>query len=235
MKLYLPILLVLGYTALMLMSSALTSKFNMSISNSTYLNAQFKHQSVMLLIAMASLLTTYYLNQANFMQYFSIGNINAPTEKVTLFGINEGDKWLNTGLSLLATISIATGVFLYFQLKPYQVDWQTLKPAIFWIILFSLTNSFAEEMVFRTGIIAPLSGLMEVKTLFLISAILFGIPHFFGMPSGIIGVLMAGLLGFVLAKSMYETNGIFWAWLIHFVQDILIIGTMFLMSNLKSL
>jgi hypothetical protein len=64
---------------------------------------------------------------------------------------------------------------------------------------------------------------------------LFGIPHFFGMPSGIIGVLMAGLLGFVLAKSMYETNGIFWAWLIHFVQDILIIGTMFLMSNVKSL
>jgi membrane protease YdiL (CAAX protease family) len=188
----------------------------------------------MILIAMASLLTTYYLNQANFMQYFSIGNINALTEKVTLFGINEGDKWLSTGLSLLATISIATGVFLYFQLKPYQVDWQTLKPAFFWIILFSLTNSFAEEMVFRTGIIAPLSGLMDVKTMFLISAILFGIPHFFGMPSGIIGVLMAGLLGFVLAKSMYETNGIFWAWLIHFIQDILIIGTMFLMSNKNS-
>jgi hypothetical protein len=39
---------------------------------------------------------------------------------------------------------------------------------------------------------------------------------------------------FVLAKSMYETNGIFWAWPIHFVQDILIIGKMFLMSSVKS-
>lgn len=33
---------------------------------------------------------------------------------------------------------------------------------------------------------------------------------------------MAGLLGWLLAKSVVETNGIFWAWFIHFVQDIVI-------------
>jgi hypothetical protein len=54
------------------------------------------------------------------------------------------------------------------------------------------------------------------------------------MPSGVIGVIMAGILGYVLAKSMYETNGFFWAWLIHFIQDILIIGTMYLISTVKS-
>lgn len=234
MKIYIPIFLVLCYTALMLKSSVLTNKFNVSISDSTYLNVQFKHQSVMLLIAITSLLTSYFLNKITFNQYFAIGNLDAPTEKMTVFGINEGDKWLNTGLSLLATISIATGLFLYFQIKQYNVDWQTLKPAIFWIILFSLTNSFAEEMVFRTGILSPLLGVLEIKTIFLISAILFGLPHFFGMPSGVIGVIMAGILGYVLAKSMYETNGFFWAWLIHFVQDILIIGTMYLISTAKS-
>jgi hypothetical protein len=56
----------------------------------------------------------------------------------------------------------------------------------------------------------------------------FGIPHFAGMPNGIIGVTLAGILGFVLAKSMHETRGFFWAWTIHFLQDILIIGTLFL-------
>ena len=49
--------------------------------------------------------------------------------------------------------------------------------------------------------------------------------------NGIIGVTLAGTLGFILAKSMHETNGFFWAWVIHFLQDVLIIGTMFLMNE----
>ena len=86
-------------------------------------------------------------------------------------------------------------------------------------------------MIFRLGIVSPLSGQLEPTTIFIISAVLFGIPHFAGMPNGIIGVTLAGILGFVLAKSMYETNGFFWAWVIHFLQDVLIIGTMFLMNE----
>ena len=45
---------------------------------------------------------------------------------------------------------------------------------------------------------------------------------------------MAGVLGFVLAKSMIETNGFFWAWLIHFAQDVIIIGSLFLMGTGQS-
>jgi uncharacterized protein len=71
-----------------------------------------------------------------------------------------------------------------------------------WIILFSLTNSFDEEAIYRIGIVSPLKGLIAPMTIFLISAVLFGIPHFGGMPSGIIGVLMASVLGYVLAKSV---------------------------------
>lgn len=33
---------------------------------------------------------------------------------------------------------------------------------------------------------------------------------------------MAGLLGWLLAKSVLETNGIFWVWGIHFLQDVVI-------------
>jgi uncharacterized protein len=64
-------------------------------------------------------------------------------------------------------------------------------------------------------------------TIFIISAILFGMPHLGGMPSGLIGATMAGVLGLVLAKSLYETKGFFWAWTIHFIQEMIIIGTLF--------
>ncbi len=53
-------------------------------------------------------------------------------------------------------------------------------------------------------------------------AAFFGFAHYYGMPNGIVGVLMAGVLGWLLGKSMLETRGLFWAWFIHFCQDILI-------------
>jgi membrane protease YdiL (CAAX protease family) len=125
------------------------------------------------------------------------------------------------------------GYFYVFSNKASSVDWSLLQGGILWIILFSLTNSFGEEMIFRLGIISPLKGLIAPMTIFLISAVLFGIPHFAGMPNGIIGATLAGILGFVLAKSMYETNGFFWAWFIHFLQDLVIIGSLYLMHKVS--
>ncbi len=71
-------------------------------------------------------------------------------------------------------------------------------------------------------------------TVYIISAILFGLPHFVGIPSGLLGTIMAGILGLVLAKSLDETNAFFWAWFIHFIQDVIIIGALVLLSAIKN-
>jgi len=55
------------------------------------------------------------------------------------------------------------------------------------------------------------------------------------MPNGVIGAFLAGVLGYVLAKSVDETQGIFWAWAIHFLQDVVIIGAGYLaQAHLKT-
>jgi membrane protease YdiL (CAAX protease family) len=152
-------------------------------------------------------------------------------EELKMFGIKKGDSWLKTGISLSIVISLATGIFMYFQLKGQEVDYSLLKTGILWIFLFSLTNSFSEEVIYRVGINGPLNNLISPKTIFLISAIIFGLAHFQGMPNGIVGVFLAGVLGYVLSKSVHETNGIFWAWFIHFLQDVIIIGSLFLTKS----
>jgi hypothetical protein len=48
--------------------------------------------------------------------------------------------------------------------------------------------------------------------------------HFFGTPSGIFGALMAGLMGWLLARSMLETKSLGWALFIHFLHDLVIFG-----------
>lgn len=231
-KITLPIFLVLIYTGCMLFASyQVKSDPFISVSPNKFVNFQFNYQVLFILLTVVSLVTTYFLNKKSFVSYFSLGQINAPAVEMKLLGIKAKDGWLKTGLSLSLIISLATGVFMYFQLKEAHVDWSLLQNGIGWVILFSLTNSFGEEMIFRMGIVSPLKGLLSPLMIYFISAILFGVPHLAGMPSGVIGATMAGFLGFVLAKSLYETKGFFWAWVIHFIQDVIIIGALFLLST----
>jgi hypothetical protein len=56
----------------------------------------------------------------------------------------------------------------------------------------------------------------------IVSGALFGSAHYLGTPGGPSGCLLAGFLGWLLAKSVLETQGIGWAWFIHFVLDVII-------------
>jgi len=68
----------------------------------------------------------------------------------------------------------------------------------------------------------------------LVSAVIFGLAHYGGMPHGMVGMSMAGVLGWLLMKSVLETHGIFWAWLIHFLQDVVIFSGLILLNTKAS-
>ena len=231
MKIALPILFAILYSGMILFLSGYSHKIGIVISENRYLNFQVNYQVVLLAIAFLSMASSFHLNPESFKSILSLGNISAVGEELKIFGIKKGDNWLKTGVSLSIFISLATGLFMYFQMKGQNIDYRMLKTGILWIILFSATNSFSEEIIYRVGINGPLYGLLSPGRLFLISAFVFGLAHIQGMPNGIIGVLLAGLLGYVLSKSVYETNGIFWAWFIHFLQDVIIIGSLYLMKR----
>lgn len=42
------------------------------------------------------------------------------------------------------------------------------------------------------------------------------------LPSALFHALAGGIPGWLLGKAMVERRGFFWAWLIHFLQDVLI-------------
>lgn len=226
-----PVILTAIYAVGLLFAGQWSENLGFAVSENKYLSRQFNYQTILLLITAFSILTTYLLNKQNFANYFSFGQISAAGQELKLLGIKQGDSWTKTGLSLSIIISLVTATFLYFQLKQANPNWISLQSGILWIVLFSLTNSFGEEMIFRLGIVSPLRDQLLPTTIFLISGVLFAIPHFAGMPDGIVGVTLAGILGFILAKSMHETNGFFWAWLIHFLQDVIIIGSLFLLNE----
>jgi membrane protease YdiL (CAAX protease family) len=58
----------------------------------------------------------------------------------------------------------------------------------------------------------------------LLTAGLFGLGHYYGQPSGPLGVVMAGIAGWFWARSMIETRGFVWAFFIHMMQDVVILS-----------
>lgn len=232
LKIVLPILLVVAYTVLLFMVSSFVkrSKFFV-ISRNEYVSYQAGYQLLSLGIVLLSLVTTYFLNKAAFVGAFTFGDMAAPAEELDLFGIQAGDGWVKTGVSLTLIISLVTGIFMSLQLKKARIQWKHPGSGIAWILLFALTNSFAEEMIYRLGVVIPLTDQLPPLTIYIISAVLFGLPHIGGTPGGFIGAVMAAVLGFVLAKSLYETHGFFWAWCIHFIQDVIIMAALFLLAE----
>src|SRR5438477_83013 len=63
---------------------------------------------------------------------------------------------------------------------------------------------------------------LPVREALWLTAIFFGSAHYFGQPSGPIGIIMATIAGWIWAKSMVETRGAGWAFGIHMVQDVVI-------------
>ena len=100
---------------------------------------------------------------------------------------------------------------------------RAILPALPWAVGFSVVNAGVEEVIFRVALGQGLSGLAAGGTIAILSGVLFGVPHWFGNPSRLPGVLMAGFLGWFMATSMIQTGGIAWAWGIHALQDVVIL------------
>ena len=229
MRIFTSISIIIVAGLLLLASPMIFQNFDLSLLSNSFVNDLAKHQVFALFIALVIILIFILLNPES-KHLLSTGNLHNLAGKEKWLGIDGRSSWLKNGLQLLVIISLATGIFMFLGVK--QTD--SLSNFQWWFIpvalLLSFTNSFSEEIIFRFGLIAGLEKYTSNISIQIISAILFGIPHFFGNPSGPIGMIMAGVLGYILCKASIETRGISIAWAIHFIQDV-IIFTAILMIN----
>lgn len=73
---------------------------------------------------------------------------------------------------------------------------------------FAVVNAAVEEAIFRLALCNALGATLPMMTVALISGLLFGIPHYFGHPGKLAGVVLAGFLGWLMSLSVLQTGGI---------------------------
>ena len=207
--------------ALLPINAMLAPKTGISISDHPAVNQMAAGQLLSLCLAAAVLLIVRFVNPDGFEKYWRPGAFSAPAEKVGWLGVKAGESWRSVGSAFALFITLGTAAFMYFGVyKSTPINWQAALP---WVLLFSISNSFSEEMLTRFSLAAGLDGVASKARICLWSAAIFGGIHYFGTPGGPLGMLMAGFLGWLLAKSVVETKGFGWAWLIHFLQDVVIL------------
>jgi hypothetical protein len=150
------------------------------------------------------------------------GEIDAPVEPTKLLGMKKPEPWTRIGSIFAAIFTVVMFVFLMLSWKPSPDAFVKALPLIPVSLLIAAMNAFNEEFTLRA---APLSVLLPVigkQQALMITTTFFGLGHFYGVPNGVLGVLLSGFLGWFLGKSQLETKGFFWAWIIHFLPDALI-------------
>jgi hypothetical protein len=182
-------------------------------------------QLLRLFAALTMVLFLFILKRRPSAFYLVSGNLSAEAAPIPLL-MSKPSRWNKLGWILSLCISGGTLLFLVLASQPSLETLGRLLPFLPAVLGLALMNSFSEELSYRAGPLATLHEAVGPQQALLMTAALFGIGHYYGVPYGIVGVLMAGFLGWLLGKSMLETKGFAWAWFIHFLQDVLIFSFM---------
>jgi len=153
------------------------------------------------------------------------GKIDAPVEQKARFlgfGSKKPEPWTRTGSIFTVIFTTVTFVYLMQIYHPSLTVFLQALPLIPVALLIAAINAFNEEFTLRAAPLTELGPVVGKQQALGITSVFFGLGHFYGIPSGILGVLLSSFLGLFLGKSMFETKGFFLAWLIHFLPDAII-------------
>jgi membrane protease YdiL (CAAX protease family) len=97
---------------------------------------------------------------------------------------------------------------------------QELLPWIPAILAGAVFNAFGEEVIYRSGPLATLVGVVGATQALLLTSLWFGLAHYFGsVPDGAAGVVASAGLALLLGGAMLRTKGLAWPWLVHIAVD----------------
>jgi membrane protease YdiL (CAAX protease family) len=90
-------------------------------------------------------------------------------------------------------------------------------------VTFAAVNAFNEEFRFRFVLLAEGRRAVGASAALWMTSLNFGLAHWgSGHPGGPTGALSATLFALLLCRSLYDTEGGLWAWLMHVSGDIII-------------
>jgi hypothetical protein len=150
------------------------------------------------------------------------GNLAAPAQPIPFLGLHKPISWAWLGPAFILVFALFLAPYLYLTVHPNFNGSHRIIRTLPWSFAVAALNAASEEFQFRSVLLAHLRGVFRPAENILLVSAFFGLRHYYGQPSGPLGVAMAGFAGWIWARSMIDTRGGVWAFLIHMALDIVI-------------
>jgi len=147
--------------------------------------------------------------------FLAWGNPAAPVHPMRI-------RWTLLGPIILVVFALVMAPYLYLTVDPNFRLTERIVRTLPWSLAVATLNAASEEFQFRNILLAHLRAVFGPAENALLTAAFFGLGHYYGQPSGTLGVAMASFAGWIWARSMIDTRGSVWAFVIHMFQDIVI-------------
>jgi hypothetical protein len=167
---------------------------------------------------MTAMIAGRYRRQDLFLAW---GRFSAPVRWSVLFPLPVR-TW---SMMLAIALVLAVGLLGTLLVQTIGFDWtqaERLLPHLPAVLTTAVFNAAGEEYVFRMLPLAVLIPAVGQRQAIAMTAVHFGVGHWYGQPSGPLGVLLMAYAGWALAKSMVETEGAGWAFCLHTFGDVMI-------------
>jgi hypothetical protein len=194
--------------------------FKTWLANPSFNYKMFAEQMLNLCVTVLMVGGLFVLGKRPATAFLLPGDLKAPAAPIRWLGIKASEPWNKLGLWMAFFISLGLIAFLVIAGKPPLDIVVRALPFLPMVLVCAALNAFTEEVNYKASFLSVLEAPFGRSQALMMVAAYFGLGHFYGVPYGVVGVLMAGLMGWLLARSMVETRGLFWAWFIHFWQDV---------------
>jgi membrane protease YdiL (CAAX protease family) len=168
------------------------------------------------------LLPLFFMGYSRREAFLTTGEMAAPVQGIKL----PGGRRLSWAVFGPVMALLLAGLFFLILLSMNPGLASGLALAIPWLPLIlasAALNAFGEEASFRAAPLATLLPAVGGKHTIWLTAVWFGLGHYYGgIPSGPVGAIGVTLLAVLLGKAMVDTRGMGWSLLIHIAIDTVI-------------
>jgi hypothetical protein len=185
-------------------------------AGSSVLGGELAREAIVALVVVTVVLVAGYRGHRSFV---AVGKLDAPAKPVRWL-FDRPISWLRLGP--ISGLAIGLGTLAFVVMGGTVPDPARVAAVLPGVLVISGLNAINEEVVFRVGPLATLRDVLGERGTVALVVALFAIPHYYGVPFGLLGVAMAGVFAWWVTKSLLETGGVFWAWVIHAIQDVVI-------------
>jgi membrane protease YdiL (CAAX protease family) len=154
--------------------------------------------------------------------FLAWGDWGAPTGLEKSLGLRRPITWWHVAGPYILSACVWLLAYSWFTLPPDTGNFGMLINNLPAIVLAAAINAATEEFQFRVVVLARAAPALGAGHALWLSSVLFGLAHWYGTPTGPMGVVTTLVGGWIVGKSMLATRGVGWAWQMHWISDIIV-------------